>query len=72
MNADVIVHISFFSGFQKWTKLPKYLSNIREIDMCTYEFPKTTILPINGDVFDIFFNNTSEKLLKQVHAYMNF
>ena len=71
MNDDVYVSNFLFNYFQKWTKLPKYLSNIREIDMCTYEFPKTTILPINGDVFDIFFNNTSEKLLKQVHAYMN-
>ena len=43
--------ISFFNGFQKWSKLPKYRWNIRQKCICIHEFSKTTKLPMNDDVY---------------------
>ena len=74
--------ISFFNGFQKWSKLPKYRWNIRQKCICIHEFSKTTKLPMNDDVYvsNFLFNGFQMwtklpkylwKIVKQVHAYVN-
>ena len=45
-------HISLSNCFQMWTKLRKYLWNIRQTSTCICEFSKTTRLPMNDDVHE--------------------
>ena len=45
-----MIPISFFDSFQKWSKLPKYLWNIRQKCICIHEFWKTTKLSLNDGV----------------------
>ena len=80
------VNVSYFhfQWFLKWPKLPKDLWNIRQTSTCIYEQLKTTKLPMNDDVYVYFFffsmvfkreenyQNTLEKIFKQVQAYINF
>ena len=79
--------ILFFNGFQKWSKLPKYLWNTPQTSLCIHRQLRTTKLPMNDDAyvyFFLFFNdfqkgenyqNTSEKSsnkYKQIKSFKNY
>ena len=56
MNDDVYVwFFSFFNGFQKWSKLPKYLWNTAQTSLCIHRQLRTTKLPMNDDAYVYFF-----------------
>ena len=42
---------SFFNGFQKGRKLPKYIGENFQTSTSIYKFSKTTKLPMDDDVY---------------------